>query len=381
MQVVALHLRSAFPNTIPDEQMPANACDSVQITEEKIVRNAKSDNSTVVQVSKDVKELDYCTMINRCLPEDIRVIGWCPVTSEFSARFSATYRKYRYFFVRKDLDVNAMNRAASYLIGSHDFRNICKLDVANVTNFVREIFSANILCFQPNEDPRQSVWMMEIQGIAFLWHMVRCIMAILFFVGEGNEAPEIVQELLNIEQNPAKPSYSMAADAPLVLHECGFERLHFQHSPRNLWNLSAHFQATLEKHLVAAARARNSLDSIMCRPVRACDVKGFLQEMMEQNEKASKRILNKSNERSKGNSISKRKFDQISEENYVVDDRWASDVVDWSTALSMIYGTAHLSPSLATTTVHVNLLQVNCSAASWNVVKTVFSTEKPRACL
>jgi tRNA pseudouridine(38-40) synthase len=31
-----------------------------------------------------------------------------------------------------------------------------------------------------------------IRGVAFLWHMVRCIMAVLFLVGEKKELPEIV---------------------------------------------------------------------------------------------------------------------------------------------------------------------------------------------
>ena len=32
----------------------------------------------------------------------------------------------------------------------------------------------------------------SVRGIAFLWHMVRCIMAVLFLVGEGKEKPEVV---------------------------------------------------------------------------------------------------------------------------------------------------------------------------------------------
>ena len=80
-----------------------------------------------------------------------------------------------------------MREAAGYLIGNHDFRNFCKMDVVNVTNFVREIFEANIMPFMNNNDnnDEQSIWMLEIKGIAFLWHMVRCIMAILLLVGEG----------------------------------------------------------------------------------------------------------------------------------------------------------------------------------------------------
>ena len=33
-----------------------------------------------------IKELDYCGLLNKVLPEDIRVIGWNEVSEKFSAR-------------------------------------------------------------------------------------------------------------------------------------------------------------------------------------------------------------------------------------------------------------------------------------------------------
>lgn len=38
-----------------------------------------------------------------------------------------------------------MSDAASKLVGEHDFRNLCKMDVGNgVVNFTRKMFSVNI---------------------------------------------------------------------------------------------------------------------------------------------------------------------------------------------------------------------------------------------
>ena len=105
-----------------------------------------------------------------------------------------------------------MKEAAAYLLGSHDFRNLSKLDVANVSNFVREVYSADIKPFHPDRSCERSVFMLEIKGIAFLWHMVRCIMAVLFLVGEGKETPGIVAELLDISKTNAKPQYEMACE-------------------------------------------------------------------------------------------------------------------------------------------------------------------------
>lgn len=110
----------------------------------KICKDVDSANS---KTSGPIKEMDYCGMINRCLPEHIRVVRWTEVTPDFNARFSASFRTYRYFFVKRKLDVEAMNQAASLIVGVHDFRNMCKLDIANVSNFTREIYSARVIPF------------------------------------------------------------------------------------------------------------------------------------------------------------------------------------------------------------------------------------------
>jgi len=269
------------------------------------------------------------TMLNRTLPDDIRILGWCEVTDEFSARFSASDRKYRYFFQRKDLDIPAMQRAAGYLLGNHDFRNLCKMDIANVSNFRRDIYSAQIKRFEPEKmddleqymsnnsgntnstktssgdsgggmevissdisatsDGPDVVYMLEIKGIAFLWHMVRCIMAVLFMVGEGLEKPEVVHYLLNTEVCTGKPPYPLAPEQPLVLHECGFDNLHIPRQPRHLWQLTSHYRAILENHLVSAARARNSLELVMKTVVRKGEVADFVETLLEKDAVHAKR--------------------------------------------------------------------------------------------
>ena len=50
-------------------------------------------------------ELDFPLMINRVLPQDIRVVGWAPVPVSFDARFSCVYRTYKYFFMRQNMDL------------------------------------------------------------------------------------------------------------------------------------------------------------------------------------------------------------------------------------------------------------------------------------
>lgn len=226
-------------------------------------------------------ELDYCTLLNRSLPENIRVLSWQRVTPEFNARFSAAYRTYRYFFTRRRRDVRNMQAAAALLVGSHDFRNFCKIDIANVSNFVRDVYSAEIKPFMINSaNDEESVWMLEIRGIAFLWHMIRCIMAVLFMVGDHGESPEVVTELFNIEKFPGKPFYDMASELPLVLTECGYEHVSLVYEPRVLWSLTAHFESILDRHLVAAARAKNALQLIRNAPVRSIEAEAHCNQLL-----------------------------------------------------------------------------------------------------
>jgi tRNA pseudouridine38/39 synthase len=106
-QVVSLHVRSALldgPGLIISDDCKA--------------AERKGDKST---------EISYIQILNRLLPEEIRVISWTPVSLDFSARFSCLYRVYKYFFPIGTMDVELMREAAGKLVGEHDFRNFCKV--------------------------------------------------------------------------------------------------------------------------------------------------------------------------------------------------------------------------------------------------------------
>lgn len=173
------------------------------------------------------KEILYCENLNRVLPQDIRCIAWIPLSNPvYSARFDCRQRTYRYFFPRSNLDINAMQKAAQYLLGGHDFRNFCKMDVGNgVVAFDRQIYAADIIAAdgECSVASPYDMFYLKLTGKAFLWHQVRCIMAILFLVGQRNEKPEIVQQLFDIETNPCTPQYSLAKDAPLNLFNVEYE--------------------------------------------------------------------------------------------------------------------------------------------------------------
>lgn len=233
-QVVSLWVRSALPaeeleeaasgppisrateSPLEDDDTPTNVPESI----EKRVPRPQSRN-----------EHDYVTLLNRMLPETIRVIAWSPVPSTFSARFSCRWRHYKYFFSPQNLDISRMEDASSRLVGEHDFRNLCKLDAAKqITSFKRKVLSAHI------EQVDNNLHVFNLVGSAFLYHQVRHIMAVLFLVGTGLEPPSLVSSLLNVSEGAIspregeasypvvdrKPEYQMADGLPLMLWDCGY---------------------------------------------------------------------------------------------------------------------------------------------------------------
>ena len=182
-QVVGLRLRSVARRGTAFE--PAtHPGDALANTER---RDAET-NEVVPNTQK--RELDYVGMLNRVLPDDVRALAWAPVAEGFSARFSCASRTYRYWLARENAhgrprDVEAMRRAASKFVGDHDFRNFCKMDVLHVKNFRRVVYAADV---RETGDG----FFFEIHGQAFLWHMVRSLVAVLFLVGEGLEPPAVV---------------------------------------------------------------------------------------------------------------------------------------------------------------------------------------------
>ena len=185
-----------------------------------------AENPTQSETAKP--ELDYAGILNRVLTEEIRVLAWAPVQSDFSARFDCNSRVYKYFFPRGDLNMDLMNEAANKLVGTHDFRNLCKMDVGNgVTNFVRRIDSADV---SGKDGDGYSMCVFTVVSKAFLWHQIRCIMALVFMVGKGLEKPSIIDELFDVEKNPCKPQYTMANELPLNLFDCSYDDVDWKYN-------------------------------------------------------------------------------------------------------------------------------------------------------
>ncbi|KAL4272140.1 hypothetical protein GQ457_13G022890 [Hibiscus cannabinus] len=203
-QVIALFLRSNLKETDANNRISGELIPEMQIE----------------------GEIDYVRVLNRVLPSDIRILGWSPVSIDFSARFSCLSREYKYFFWRGNLNLPAMENAGKKFIGEHDFRNFCKMDAANVHNYRRRVTQFEISSSSMRFEGDQ-LCAIEVKGSAFLWHQVRCMVAVLFMIGEGLESVDLIDVLLDIEKTPRKPQYAMAPEIPLILQSCEFEDVKF----------------------------------------------------------------------------------------------------------------------------------------------------------
>ena len=220
----------------------------------------------------DKEEIDFCSVLNRNLPDDIRVTAWAPAPRpDFSARFDCESRSYHYYFPRGNLDIGKMESAASRLLGVHDFRNLCKMDVNNgVVSFVRRIDSVrvDVIAWQKehsldkDELSGYDICRLTIKSKAFLWHQIRCIVAVLLMIGEGLEEEDVIEQLLDIETNPCRPAYSMASDLPLNLYRTEYQELDWRSMPVSRELTIKATQKLWAEHALKAAIIRGKLEEL-----------------------------------------------------------------------------------------------------------------------
>jgi len=141
---------------------------------------------------------------NSHLPDDIALLWAIPVPADFHARYSATARSYRYVIlnrstrsalarlraclVHRALDVAAMQSAAQWLIGEHDFTSFRSSECQSRTP-VRRVESVTVV--------RDGEYVLiDVTANAFLHHMVRNIAGALMRVGLGEAQPDWVGTVL-----------------------------------------------------------------------------------------------------------------------------------------------------------------------------------------
>ena len=188
-----------------------------------------------------------CYKLNAILPKGVSVSSIEPAAPDFHARFDARLRQYTYylhrrkdpflgsvsyFFAYPEFDVEAMNRAARLLLGTHDFScfeksggdnktSICTVYSAGWEPYEPELHAAAQLpqCrtsspFCSNCPGGPQYWRFVIEADRFLRNMVRAIVGTLLEVGRGRRSEDSFASLvLPVDNHNEGPSRSLAGES------------------------------------------------------------------------------------------------------------------------------------------------------------------------
>lgn len=142
--------------------------------------------------------------MNHYLPEDICVNAITIASDRFHARYKAVGKLYTYtcyvgdkkpVFNRKYVtildkkpNVEAMRKAAAFLIGSNDYKSFCG-NPKMTKSTVRVVDSIEIV-------QKKELLYLNFHGTGFLQNMVRILTGTLLEVGYGTYPPEYVKDIL-----------------------------------------------------------------------------------------------------------------------------------------------------------------------------------------
>lgn len=163
-----------------------------------------------------VRPMDVLRGINDRLPADINVLKVEETDPSFHARHSATARSYLYqistrrtafakrfvWWVRDDLNTDAMKRAVRLFKGMHDFAAFSERDLGRDQSTLVLVGSASLSIDEHLINVR-------VSASHFLWKMVRRLVGSVVEVGRGTAAPDDIGLLLENPQaksrlNPAR---------------------------------------------------------------------------------------------------------------------------------------------------------------------------------
>jgi tRNA pseudouridine38-40 synthase len=171
---------------------------------------------------------DFHRALNALLPPSIRIVKAEEVGPNFSARFSARGKVYRYRMYRGrvvppmlwryvlyypfPLDEDAMRDAAARFVGVHDFTSFAASTGSEEDDkervMEREIYSTELVRSPDNEE-----LVFTVHGRSFLRYMVRKMVGTLLDVGRGKLKPEDIDRLYELrdrsKSGPTVPAHGL----------------------------------------------------------------------------------------------------------------------------------------------------------------------------
>lgn len=142
--------------------------------------------------------------LNSVLPSDIVVTDAEYVNDDFHPQYSVIKKTYEYKilndkfrnpmlrnyseFVYSYLDIEKMQEASKYFIGTHDFKAFCSSG-GNSKTTIRTIFDLTI-------ERNNNIINIKVSGNGFLYNMVRIIVGTLIYVGENKIMPSDISNII-----------------------------------------------------------------------------------------------------------------------------------------------------------------------------------------
>ncbi len=160
--------------------------------------------------------LPWQRALNALLPDDICVRQAETVPPDFHARFSATAKEYTYtlwteanFLLPQrrpwtwavgPLDLAALDAAATYLLGTHDFASFQNTGTP-ITDTCRTLM---LLTREPGPTPWEITLRFRANG--FLKQMVRNLVGLLVAISQGRLTPTVIPDILAARNRAAAPA-------------------------------------------------------------------------------------------------------------------------------------------------------------------------------
>ena len=230
------------PNAVTVEQVLNKALSGICNEDIRVIGASRTDagvhalgNIAVFDTESRIPAEKFAYALNSHLPDDVSVQESCEVAADFHPRHCNTVKTYEYkilnrtfplplmrsdtLFFDYPLDLEAMNEAAQYLVGEHDFKSFCSVNTQAETT-VRTIYSLEVIakpvggfceaeagsnggsCEEMHgadsveNMKRGREIIIRVRGNGFLYNMVRIIAGTLIEVGNKRRTPESVKEAL-----------------------------------------------------------------------------------------------------------------------------------------------------------------------------------------
>lgn len=156
--------------------------------------------------------------MNAQLPRDITILHAREVPASFCPRHASKGKVYRYrlwnhplrsslehrysWHISDPLDLGAMQEAARFLLGRHDFSSF-RASGCTATHPIREMYDIRIA-------REGSLVLLDFDGSAFLRHMVRNLTSALISVGRSDKPPSWLAEILAAKDRRLAPQTAPA---------------------------------------------------------------------------------------------------------------------------------------------------------------------------